>query len=201
LQPPRFAALPVFAASALSVGQPAPTAPAPIGFYVLDLYFPDKARHEVWDGPKTREFLSGFWLLKRILNGQPEPLDAEDRNLETRLKNRSVGTQVGAILYVIKLEKIAHIELTFEEAGTGKVLEVQPLALCSECFWDWLPRPGTYFSWKGFTPNLRQAIQNYMFQDITPMAKQLGRVDRSGKFLLRVTDRLRTVRQNPHSSR
>lgn len=189
-----LATLLVFAASAVSVvGQAPPTPPAPIGYYVLDLYFPDQFRHEVWDAPKTKEFLSGFWLLKHSWNDKPEQFNAEDRNLQTRLKNRSVGTQIGAIYYVIKWEKIAHIELTFREADTGKVLEVQPLALCTECFWDWLPRPGTYFSWEGFTPNLREAVQNYMNQDITPMAGKLGNVDRSGTFSLRVTDASKQV--------
>jgi hypothetical protein len=170
------------------LSQPAPAPQGPSGFYALEVYFAGDGRREVWDAVKTRQILTGFWLLKQSQGETPAQFNSEDRNLAARLKNRSVGTEVGIIHYVVNWDRIAHIELTFQDAGSTKVREVQPLALCTECGRDWLPPPGIYFSWDEFTPNLRQAMQGYMNQDIMPMTEKVGKVDRSGSFVLRVTD-------------
>lgn len=171
--------------------------PAATGYYVLDLFFPDQGRHEVWDASRTKAFLTGFYLSKFGSDITPEQHNAEDRNLEVRLKNKGAGTQAGTIHYVIQLEKLAHVELIFKDAATGKTLEVQPLALCSECFWNWLPHPGTYFAWEGSTPSLRQAIQSYMNLDIDKPPEKPTKIDRSGTFFLRATDASNQVFELP----
>lgn len=178
----------VFSFSSKALSQPAPSPQGPVGSYVLELYFSNDNRREVWDDAKTKQFLTGFWLLKQTQNETPQEFNSDNRNLTARLKSHALGTDVGTIHYVVKWDKIAHVELTFQDLGATQVHEVQPLSLCSECGWDYLPKSGTYFSWDRFTPNLRQAMQGYMDQDITPMNLKLGKLDRSGSFVLRITN-------------
>src|SRR4051794_33174889 len=60
-----FSFLTLFSFGSKALSQPTASPQGPAGSYVLELYFSNDNRREVWDAAKTKQILTGFYLLKQ----------------------------------------------------------------------------------------------------------------------------------------